>query len=81
MTRLTLIRSLRQTLTALRDADSPAEVSRIARILADELEADLSMNPTGNRDHAALGAFPLEGLRDFRSAAHYPSEAMGYSVG
>lgn len=54
MSTLDLIRSLRRTLVALRDADDPASVSRLARALANELEADLLRHPVVGDDHDAL---------------------------
>lgn len=50
MSTLDLIRSLRRTMAALREADGPVAVSRIARHLADELEADLDRTPADLAD-------------------------------
>ena len=45
MSTLDFIRSLRRTLAALREADDPVAVARLARSLANELEADLLRRP------------------------------------
>ena len=60
MSTLDLIRSLRRTLASLREADSPVAVSRIARSLADELEADLAANSANEQDHASRTWFERE---------------------
>jgi hypothetical protein len=62
MSTLNLIRSLRQTLAALREADGPIAVSRIARQLAAELEADLDPDNSG-------GMAALASIRTARDAA------------
>lgn len=56
MSTLDLIRSLRRTMAALREADGPVAVSRIARSLADELEANLDRTPAGLGDPGVLWA-------------------------
>jgi hypothetical protein len=57
MSTLHVIRSLRQTLAALREADGPIAVSRIARHLAAELEADLDPDNSGGT--AALASITI----------------------
>ena len=54
MSTLDLIRSLRRTLAALREADNPVAVARLARSLANELEADLLRHPAVADDEDAL---------------------------
>jgi hypothetical protein len=58
MSTLDLIRSLRRTLAALREADSPVAVSRIARMLADELEAELRAHPDDDYDISLFASAP-----------------------
>ena len=54
MSTLDLIRSLRRALAALREADNPVAVARLARSLANELEVHLLRHRLDADDEDAL---------------------------
>ena len=62
MSTLHFIRSLRRTLAALREADSPVAVALLARALASELEADLVHLVVTNDQDALPLALASDGI-------------------